>query len=529
MRESLTCASLLKRTATLPVVSALAVLLVLLASGAPAARPAESVGGASTAVAPAGGHAVSGSSAGATVESVGGAWSQVDPTADDAVHSLALSGSAIIGGTYYNGLFRIDGGTTQPLASPLAAIAGHPADPSSLVGGAWFEGVFVSTDGGATWTTDNDGLATVDVYSLAFVDGDRFAGTSAGVFYRAPAGWEPRSSGLAVRNVFSLLAVPPVPPEVAWTLYAGTEHGVYTSADLGLTWQAASSDLGDVPVSALAQAGSRIVAGTERGVYHSDDGGANWTPAASGLGAVPVAAVVSVVPQPSTLFAGTANGAFVSEDGGISWESFGTGLSGEARKVLSLTLACTTPVTVYAGTGEGIWQNSFDLAAPDPDSECDGVPDLLDNCPTVPNGPAQTGIPGVGNQTNTDVDGLGDACDPDDDDDSQGLGDPFGLFLRDTVELFMGTLPLVACSATPATDDEDPDALGPDWDDSQHVDGSDLFLFAERFGTEFGLPPPVGNKPYIQLFDIYPTDVSLHKIDGSDLFVLASYFGNSCP
>ncbi len=132
-------------------------------------------------------------------------------------------------------------------------------------------------------------------------------------------------------------------------------------------------------------------------------------------------------------------------------------------------------------------------------------------------------------QTDSDGDGVVNLCDPDDDDDSQGLGDPFGLFFRDGVEVFLGTLPLVACAATPATDDEDPDALGPDWDDSQDIDGSDLFLFAERFGTEFGVPPPIGKQPYIQRFDIYPTAASLNKIDGSDLFVLASYFGDSCP
>ena len=134
----------------------------------------------------------------------------------------------------------------------------------------------------------------------------------------------------------------------------------------------------------------------------------------------------------------------------------------------------------------------------------------------------------------TDGDGLGDACDPcpdnpDCDGDSLGLGDSFGLFFRDGVEVFLGTLPTVACAATPATDDEDPDAAGPDWDDSQDVDGSDVSLFAERFGTELGVPPPVGKQPYIERFDIYPTDASLHKIDGSDVSVLAEYFGNSCP
>jgi hypothetical protein len=44
------------------------------------------------------------------------------------------------------------------------------------------------------------------------------------------------------------------------------------------------------------------------------------------------------------------------------------------------------------------------------DLDGDGVV-LNDNCPTVPNGPAEAAVPGVGNQTDTDLDGVGNACD----------------------------------------------------------------------------------------------------------------------
>jgi hypothetical protein len=46
------------------------------------------------------------------------------------------------------------------------------------------------------------------------------------------------------------------------------------------------------------------------------------------------------------------------------------------------------------------------------DEDADGWQNRGDNCPLVPNGPREANVAGVGNQTDTDGDGLGDACDP---------------------------------------------------------------------------------------------------------------------
>lgn len=57
------------------------------------------------------------------------------------------------------------------------------------------------------------------------------------------------------------------------------------------------------------------------------------------------------------------------------------------------------------------------------------VGDSADNCPTIPNGPNEADVPGVGNQEDKDMDGLGAACDPNDDPpdmDDDGDGIPNG-------------------------------------------------------------------------------------------------------
>ncbi|MEX1254220.1 MAG: flexitail domain-containing putative surface protein [Dehalococcoidia bacterium] len=79
------------------------------------------------------------------------------------------------------------------------------------------------------------------------------------------------------------------------------------------------------------------------------------------------------------------------------------------------------------------------------DLDSDTLPDLIDNCSIMSNGPAQAAIPGVGNQTDSDSDGDGDACDNDDDNDG----------MLDASEVFYSCMDRVVADASLDYDGDD--------------------------------------------------------------------------
>ncbi len=161
--------------------------------------------------------------------------------------------------------------------------------------------------------------------------------------------------------------------------------------------------------------------------------------------------------------------------------------------------------------GDANWDmGSFEFC-PSPDADCDGQSDTLDNCRRAPNS----------DQQDADGDMFGDACDfcpsvatswvtPIGDNDCDGFSS--------VTEDFVGTLLFVACPATSAPDDEDPDAWPGDMNDDQRVSMADVMRFIPHMNSKDGDPN------YDRRFDL--------NMDGwitqADSFMLIPFMNKTC-
>lgn len=214
-----------------------------------------------------------------------------------------------------------------PSHSAIFAIGVNPFNNQVLIAGTGEGGLMRSADGGSSWRqvhSDPTGVLTIAFSPskaglvLAGTRGSgAFVSKDAGLTWGAVQGMDGRSV-----RVFGF----------ALTLAAaGTDHGVYVSAD-ERTWR--QSGLSSISIGALAVAAVhdpvRLVAGSDSAsaaggtpLYKSIDGGTTWTqtsPAISGkvvscLAAGPVPPAATVRP----LIVGTNAGLFTSRDNGVTF------------------------------------------------------------------------------------------------------------------------------------------------------------------------------------------------------------------
>lgn len=198
------------------------------------------------------------------------------------------------------------------------------------------EGVFRTTDGGASWTDFSAGLGTRQVRTLAMTSsGFLLAGTLGYEMYRIHPSYQTSWSQLPAFDEFG----------VFWPIWNNRPLYQYSS----LLFHPTNPDV--------------IYFGTfPAGVYVSRDGGQSWLESNPGW---PNDGVFTLVFHPQNtdiIYAGTYNGLMVSTDAGAHWEVRDSGWPGE-QWVFSIAFDPRDPNVMYAcsknGENEGTGRPGF--------------------------------------------------------------------------------------------------------------------------------------------------------------------------
>jgi photosystem II stability/assembly factor-like uncharacterized protein len=243
--------------------------------------------------------------------------------------------------------------------------------PHKLFVGTIGEGVFRSTDGGATFRRACDGMfVECDVRALVVHPRDPdtlYLGNELGVFVSRDGAdnWTRLPAPVDGLEVWSLW-VSARHPEV---LLAGTRPSrVFRSEDGGRTWVEAATRMNpDCPrilhtrvTTICGDPGdpTRLWAGVEiDGVHRSTDGGRSWEPLGTGLSSQDIHAIV-VVPagdgvSSRRLLAATNNDLNRSADDGATWQPLGVGRSLPWSYCRALAQRPGRPAEVLLGNGDG--------------------------------------------------------------------------------------------------------------------------------------------------------------------------------
>jgi photosystem II stability/assembly factor-like uncharacterized protein len=247
----------------------------------------------------------------------------------DAQHFAAI-GSKLIVGTRNGGLFitEMDSCSWTPLNGGFPTyITALEVKNNIIYAGAAGDGIYISTDTGATWrhTNNLNGIANGSIFSIASNNSTVYAGTLDGCYSTTDTGhtWQEISSGLTNRfvNAFAVNSN---------TLFAGTQgSGVFNSSDNVVMWNSSNINVTGSFSEGILKAGNSIYNYGEGGIYRSSNSGITWTDMNDNivLTYAPNINVYSMASDGVYLYAGLQlDGAIRSADSGLTWTPINNGL-----------------------------------------------------------------------------------------------------------------------------------------------------------------------------------------------------------
>ena len=146
----------------------------------------------------------------------------------------------------------------------------------------------------------------------------------------------------------------------SYSLFAGTNDGIFLSTNNGANWNVINSGLTNTYVPALAVSGTNVFAGTyeDCGAFLSTDNGVSWSAVNTGLtnsshfrrSFIKGTNINVLAIKNTNLFAGTNNGVFLSTNNGTNWSAINSGLTNTCISALAASPSEVAGTNLFAGT-----------------------------------------------------------------------------------------------------------------------------------------------------------------------------------
>lgn len=319
-----------------------------------------------------------------------GQWDQLTSDPSQPIYAVAQDTSnpnlvyAGGGGAVYRLLATV---TQQPVpgtglssSTVVLTLAPDPAHEGRVYAGGT-GGLYISTHYGDSWqAASNDGFPagdSIDALTILPGSGTLLAGTTQhGIYSSANEGrsWQVSNNGIPSGANINFFAQDPA-SHLLYTSVAGV--GLFASSDDGTTWKASGTGLPHdvyalVPI--ISGGATTLFAGTSQGLFASTDGGASWhSHGAIGLPTGKLTALGIDRRAPSMLYAGTGNTVYVSSDAGQAWKLLAPGLDHAVTQIVAVSGQLSQPVVVAAGGAGGL------LRYPPPPNKGGGIGSLILN------------------------------------------------------------------------------------------------------------------------------------------------------
>jgi len=266
----------------------------------------------------------------------------------------------------------------QGSSSQVLTIAIDASNPNTVYASTVAQGVFKTTNGGATWASANSGIVA-DTSSLSIhptTPTTLYAAsvnlttlTPGGVFKTTNGGTSWSESGLLNQYTTSVKIDTTTPSTVyagaIEVLALGSPGGVFRTTNGGIFWFPINDGLTNQQVWCLAMnpvTTTILYAGTEGGVFKKTSAEAAWTAMNTGLTHTQVFTLAINPSNPLILYAGTRDGfVFKTVDGGANWAPSDNGLPTSLPGGLvigNIAVDPLNPTTLFVGTNAGLFKST---------------------------------------------------------------------------------------------------------------------------------------------------------------------------